>query len=374
MATTTPNRRKATGKGKARQGRNIFFGLTSRFLMLVVAALLLVSYLSFIVNPAKLWLVSLLGLSFLPLLATNAFLLVWAIIRRSKAFVIPLLAILPCVFFLGRYVQFASEDEPKPDDADLKVVSYNIGRFSLSDKQSGVAGRQQCVDSVFAYLKNQDADIICLQEFYLSKENVKSYIRKHLPGYHVDYYLFEGRWGSFGNVTLSRIPVLSKGVVKFEESANLAIYTDHRVGERRFRVYNCHFESYNISFTGLVRTFFKDAGEAFSEAGTKMKKSISRRPKQVDKVFANIEDCPYEAFVCGDFNDNPMSYTYYRMIRGRKDAFVKAGDGFGATYARLWPLLRIDYVLVPDRFKAVDCQVHRVGYSDHFPVVAEIKF
>ena len=101
MATTTPNRRKATGKGKARQGRNIFFGLTSRFLMLVVAALLLVSYLSFIVNPAKLWLVSLLGLSFLPLLATNAFLLVWAVIRRSKAFVIPLLAILPCVFFLG---------------------------------------------------------------------------------------------------------------------------------------------------------------------------------------------------------------------------------------------------------------------------------
>ena len=238
----------------------------------------------------------------------------------------------------------------------------------------GVANKQQCADSVFAYLKAQDADIICLQEFYLSKANVKSYVRKHLPGYHIDYYLFEGKWGSFGNVTLSRIPVLSKGVVKFEESANLAIYTDHRVGERRFRVYNCHFESYNISFTGMVRAFFRDAGEAFSEAGNKMKKSISRRPKQVDKVFANIEDCPYEAFVCGDFNDNPMSYTYYRMTRGRKDAFVKAGEGFGATYARLWPLLRIDYVLVPDRFKARNCEVHRVGYSDHYPVVAEIKF
>ena len=124
----------------------------------------------------------------------------------------------------------------------------------------------------------------------------------------------------------------------------------------------------------MVRAFFKDAGEAFSEAGIKMKRSISRRPKQVDKVFSNIEECPYEAFVCGDFNDNPMSYTYYRMTRGRKDAFVMAGEGFGATYARLWPLLRIDYVLVPDRFKTRKCEVHRVGYSDHYPVVAEIKF
>ena len=373
MAATTPTRRKATGKPGIRQGKSIFFGLTSRFLMLVVAALLLVSYLSFVVNPAKLWIASLIGLSFLPLLATNFFLLVWAVIRRSKAFVIPFLAILPCVFFLGRYVQFASEDEPKPDDADLKVVSYNIGRFSLSDKQSGVADKKQCADSVFTYLKDQDADIICLQEFYLSKENVKSYIRKYLPGYHVDYYLFEGRWGSFGNVTLSRIPVLSKGVVKFEESANLAIYTDHRVGERRFRVYNCHFESYNISFTGLVRTFFKDAGEAFSEAGTKMKRSISRRPKQVDKVFANIEDCPYEAFVCGDFNDNPMSYSYYRMTRNRKDSFREVGHGFGATFAHMWPLLRIDYILLPDRFRALTHETPRVHFSDHYPVITTVE-
>jgi endonuclease/exonuclease/phosphatase family metal-dependent hydrolase len=186
--------------------------------------------------------------------------------------------------------------------------------------------------------------------------------------------MFHGMHGSFGNITLSRIQVLGKGVVKFEESANLAIYTDHKVGERRFRVYNCHFESYNISFTGMIRSLLRDGTDVFSETGIKMKKSISRRPKQVDKVFAHIEDCPYEAFVCGDFNDNPMSYTYYRMTRGRRDAFVKAGEGFGATYARLWPLLRIDYVLVPDRFETTGFLVPKVDYSDHYPAVAEIKF
>ena len=126
--------------------------------------------------------------------------------------------------------------------------------------------------------------------------------------------------------------------------------------------------------SGVVKALFNADKAVFSETGTKMKNSITRRPKQVDKVFGDIESCPVESFVCGDFNDNPMSYTYFRMTRGRRDAFVEAGEGFGATYSRLWPLLRIDYVLVPDRFDPTGFVVPRVGYSDHYPAVAEIKF
>ena len=104
-----------------------------------------------------------------------------------------------------------------------------------------------------------------------------------------------------------------------------------------------------------------------------MKKSITRRPKQVDKVFSDIENCPVEAFVCGDFNDNPMSYSYYRLTRGRKDSFVEAGEGFGATFARMWPLLRIDYILLPDRFNALEHKCPRIGFSDHYPVITTVE-
>ena len=93
----------------------------------------------------------------------------------------------------------------------------------------------------------------------------------------------------------------------------------------------------------------------------------------MDQVFSDIESCPVEAFVCGDFNDNPMSYSYYRLTRGRKDSFVEAGDGFGATFARLWPLLRIDYILLPDRFRTITHQTLRKGLSDHYPVVATVE-
>ena len=254
----------------------------------------------------------------------------------------------------------------------IKVVSYNVGRFALD--QGEFSSRSDCADSVFAFILEQDPDIICLQEFHISDvDNIRAMLRKRMSDYKAEYYMFPTGNGAFGNVTLSRIPVTNKGVIKFDGSANLAIYTDYSLYGRDFRVYNCHFESYNISMSGLLRAMTRKDSGVFTETGNKMKRSITRRPKQVDQVFSDIEKCPVESFVCGDFNDNPMSYTYFRMTRGRKDAFVEAGNGFGATFATLWPVLRIDYVLFPERFKAVSHDIPRVPYSDHYPVVTEIE-
>ena len=351
-------------KAKATAKRNdVFFGITSRLLMSIVAALLFVSYASIVINPAKMWLLSLSGLLFVPLALANLLLLLWALKRRSRSALIPLLALAPGFFFLGRYVQFSSDEQYVPTDPTLKIVSYNVGRFAMADK-----------DAVFDFISDQDADIICLQEFYLKDlSKLKPYLARKMKGYKSEYYMFPTKNGAFGNLTLSRIPVTGKGKVKFEASANMAIYTEHKIGDRRFRVYNCHFESYNISYTGIIKAIFSADTDIFAQTGTKMKKSILRRPKQVDQVFSDIESCPIESFVCGDFNDNPMSYTYYRMTKGRKDAFREAGKGFGATYTHLWPMLRIDYVMIPERFGALTYDIPKVEYSDHYPVVTTVE-
>ena len=356
--------------------RNRFFGLTSRVLMLIVAGLLILSYASIVVNPAKVWFISLIGIFFIPLSILNLFLLLWALKRRSKSFMIPLLALVPAFFFAGRYVRFDSDEDRiarmSHTGNTLKMVSYNVGRFALDAGE--FSSRSDCADSVFAFILEQDPDIICLQEFHMADaDNIRSLLKKRLGDYHAEYYMFPTSRGAFGNVTLSRLPVKDKGVLKFDGSTNLAIYTDYDYKGRKFRVYNCHFESYNISMSGLLKEMLSKDSKVFSETGNKMKLSITRRPKQVDRVFSDIENCPVDAFVCGDFNDNPMSYTYYRMTRGRKDAFVEAGDGFGATYASLWPVLRIDYILFPEKFKAVSHDIPRVPYSDHYPVITEIE-
>lgn len=350
--------------------KNRFFGLTNRLMMLVAALLLAVTYVSMLINPAKFWLMSLAGLLFVPLSALNLFLLIWAFARRSKAFVIPLLALLPAVFFLGRYVHFTGEEQvDTPPENSLKIMSWNVGRFA-----AGSISMEACADSVFAYIETENPDIVCLQEFRIKDgRKIRQYLRQKMKGYSSEYYIFTGPHSSFGNVTLSRLPVRNRGVLKFDSSTNLAIFTDYQHEGKAFRVYNCHFESYNISFSGIVRAIIDKNNDVFTETGVKMKRSITRRPKQVDQVFTDIESCPVESFVCGDFNDNPMSYTYHRLMRDHNDSFVEAGDGFGATYARLWPLLRIDYVLAPDSSTVYTHRSPHVKLSDHYPVITEVS-
>lgn len=339
-------------------------------MMMLAALLLALSYLSMVINPARFWLMSIAGLLFVPFSALNLFLLIWAFARRSRAFVIPLLALLPAVFFLGRYVHFTGEEqvETAPENS-LKIMSWNVGRFA-----AGPMSMEACADSVFAYIAHENPDIICLQEFCIKDgSRIRQYLRQRMAGYSSEYYVFTDSNNSFGNLTLSRLPVRNRGVAKFDGSTNLAIFTDYQHEGKVFRVYNCHFESYNISFSGIVRSIIDKNNDVFAETGVKMKRSITRRPKQVNQVFTDIENCPVETFVCGDFNDNPMSYTYHRLMRDRNDTFVEAGDGFGATYALLWPLLRIDYVLAPD-----SCTVHthrspHVKLSDHYPVITEVS-
>ena len=351
--------------------------LTSRVLLLIVAGLMILSYCAAIVNPAKAWLMEIFGLMFLPLFVLNLFLLLWAIIRRSRAFLIPFLALLPAFFCLNRFVQFSSDtgypelvDDSGKNREVVRFISYNVGRF-VPDARHDIPTREACMDSVITFLNDSDADIICLQEFYVKdKSSLKAFLKRHFPKYHSEYYMFTGKYGNYGNVTLSRYPIIGKGVVKFENSANLALYSDVQAGGDEFRVYNCHFESYNVSIPGVVEKLGRDKN-ILKETSDKMKGSIMRRPKQVDKVLSDIENCGKATIVCGDFNDTPMSYTYNRLVRGRKDCFVDAGQGMGATYSVLWPLLRIDYVLVPDHMLPLSYMTFKKHYSDHHPLVTQ---
>lgn len=363
------------GKSRKIKKKLTFTGITARFMMLVAAGLLVLSYFSVFINPAHFWVITLFGLIFIPLAIVNLFLLGWAIKRRSRSFLIPFVAILPSLFFIGSYVRIsgAEDDVEVIKGNNIKVVSYNVGRFMQGGAGKGEQERKACMDSVVNFLKTADADIVCLQEFYFSGTDIKRLIEKNIKGYYAEYYMFGAQKGSFGNVTLSRFKAKDKGVIKFDGSANLAIYTDYCIGGEPLRVYNCHFESYNISPSGLLRSVLGRDREMLRNAEGRMRSGILRRPKQVDKVLKHIKDSPVEAMVCGDFNDSPMSYTYFRMSRGRRDTFRESGTGFSATYSLLWPMIRIDYVLYPKKFKAVSHETPKKTYSDHYPVVAEIR-
>lgn len=364
-----PSKKNNSQKGLGR----FLFGLTARSLMLMNAGVLILSYLSLYVNPAKAWFMTVFGLLFFLFFLSNLVLLIWALKRKSKASVIPFLALLPSLFLIGRYVQFKGA-EPEAADPVMKIVSYNAGKFEMYPEHSKVKEKGQCVDSVFSFLRSVDADIICLQEIRTPEgASVKEWLQDRMPGYDVEYFTNVDDHGAYGNATFTRFPVMRKGKFDFDRSSNLALYVDIDTGDGVVRVYNCHFESYNISVPRLVKGITKNDEEMMQQAEEKIRSSITRRPEQVDIVLNDIKESPVESIVTGDFNDTPMSYTYTQLKRGRKDSFVEAGKGLGGTYSVLWPFIRIDYVLYPDKFSAVSHRVEKIRCSDHYPIITELK-
>jgi endonuclease/exonuclease/phosphatase family metal-dependent hydrolase len=341
-----------TPKKKRHWLSRLSFGSVSLFM----SSLLLLGYISVIVDPAKAWFFTLFGLLYPVVFPIVLILFVWSLFRRSRMRALLAIALLPSLYFAGRFYQI---DRPAPEaEPSLKVVSYNVGLFAHGPE--GMS-RAAVADSAVRYLRSLDADILCLQEFWLPQgQEPDAWLRRHFPGYKAEYYVFTGKNGQFGNVTLSRQGFKGKGKETFEKSTNLAIYTDVPLDSTVLRFYNCHFESYNISLASLAK---KDG--AVEETERKMSRAITERPKQVARVLKASEN----SVVLGDFNDTPLSYTYIRLLHGRHDAFTAAGKGWGATHRSLWPLLRIDYILYPPVIKAVDCTIDKVRYSDHYPVI-----
>ena len=140
----------------------------ARLLMLISAFLLLLSYASMVVNPAKAWYMTVFGLLFVPIAILNGIFLVLAIKRGSSSFLIPLLALLPSLIFIGRYFQFSSGAAERGSET-VKILTYNVGHFALGSAQEfkGEGGRAACADSVVRFIMENDADIVCLQEVNL---------------------------------------------------------------------------------------------------------------------------------------------------------------------------------------------------------------
>ena len=353
---------------RQKKERSLFSRIAFGGAAALLAALLLLSYLSMWINPAWAWYVTIFALAYLPVLFCCGALIVWGFFRRAWGPVILLmLVMLPSIILIGRYFQFSG----RPADGsrgDLKVVSYNVGRFANGQGEYGRLSQVELAEEVANYLSGTDADVICLQEFYLPNvDQPGAWLKRHFPKYASEYYIYTGKKGRFGNVILSRFPIEGKGKVTFEESTNMALFTDLDVRGTRIRVYNCHFESYNISLSHFARSIREDGPR---EDGRKFRRANKIRPNQVDKVMANIDACSEPSIVVGDFNDTPLSYTYSRLSRGRKDSFLEVGKGFGATYCSLWPMLRIDYILYPETLKARWYDRGDVKYSDHYPILS----
>jgi len=352
----------------------------------VVAIVFLLSCIAPYLNPKKWWPITLLGLGFVFIIITLvAFVFFW-LLFRPRFMLISLLSLAigykSVLVFFGFHIP-DKFDYNKPKNV-LRIAHWNVARF-IEWKRNNNKGSQMRL-KMMDQVKEQNADVLCFQEFFTSTDsqyyNNLNHIRKEL-NYPYYYFSFDNdgylQW--YGQAIFSRYPLIDSGLVRFQKPSipEALIHADINFNGDTIRVYTTHLQSVQFQkqdYETLEKIKNNNEIEVKTSRGifSKLKRGVINRSTQANLVRSEINKSSYPFILTGDFNDVPNSYTYFTIKDDDlQDAFLMSGLGVGRTYYNIAPALRIDYILTTKNFDVK--QFNRIikNYSDHYMLVADVE-
>ncbi len=354
--------------------KSIVVGLIAGANVVTVLAMLLLGFSGY-VSPASFPTVSSLGVLFpFALLANLFFLFLWLTFKWRMAW-IPLLGFLVAYVPIRTYMPFNIPSAP-PDDA-IKIISYNVeGYFGEPNYKDGF-------HMIYRYLKEQRADIVCLQEdndtwrktevFFDSIYAYNDLVKVSKPSNPII-----NRLGIH-----TRYPIIRKERIDYDSYSNGSVAWFLQVGADTLIVINNHLESTHLTkadreqYTQLVHGSMKSdtARQKSRRLLSTLSRSATLRAPQAEAVHRYVEaHRGYSILVCGDFNDLPLSYSRRVVGKGLTDCFVTTGNGIGRTFYRHGMYVRIDHLFCSPDLTPYSCQIDsKFDASDHYPVICWIK-
>lgn len=350
---------------------------------LVAILLLFTSFLSWSVSPLKTNLFSYIGLGFGFILLLNvAYLVFWIFFSKWKLALISLTALLICHKPVTTFFPMHLFPVKEPYGT-IEVLTYNVQGFPEERNKNSEE------HPILDYIAATDADIVCLQEYLVSKTGQSIFSQRDVnrilnqyPYRSVTGLESSGKYHIFGLACFSKYPIEKTDEIVFESSYNgAAVYTINIDG-KRYTVANVHLESNSIMAEDkkLYSDFLQNNDsvkleQVTSNIRSRLGSAYRMRARQVEKVKSCIATQQTDGtIICGDFNDTPISYAYSSMKRGLKDAYVSTAFGPGITYHEDFFLFRIDYILHSEELKAFHTKVDRVPFSDHYPLKTHLKW
>ena len=339
-----------------------------------VILMLLVGY-SDHLNPTDHPMLSVVGMTFpIFLLINMAFLFFWLVFKWSRAWI-------PVAGFLLAYVPISiympihpTQDVP---EGALKLVTYNVCSYGGNYKYDD--GFWKVLD----YLKEQQADIVCIQEDcdswrrYVLQEYGKTYAYN-------DTLVLAANDQSFNALGIhTHYPLLKRERIGYPSLANGSAAWWLKVGSDTVIVVNNHFESCHLNTADRRQYRHIIKGEMPRDSLrtesqlllVKLAEANAKRASQIRKVKEYVDSHPgYPVIVCGDFNDNPISYSRYMMSKGLTDCFAASGRGVGLSYNQKAFAFRIDHVFCSEDIQPYNCKIDsKMDASDHYPVLCWLK-
>lgn len=233
---------------------------------------------------------------------------------------------------------------------------------------------------IFQFLRNENPDVVCFQEFYSQDKPTRFETMDSLfqvmgtKIYHQRSAYKRIARQNFGIAMFSKYPMIAKGDVMFEtqgsQDFNYCIYADIVKDQDTFRIYDVHLQSIKLQSDYYSAQTNDPTSNLTQESAIrliyrKLQSAYVKRADQARRVVNHIKTSPYPTIVCGDFNDTPMSYTYNQFDRVLTDAFRNTSTGIGVTYVGKMPAGRIDYIFHSPELASNNFKIQQEVLSDH---------
>jgi len=326
------------------------------YINIFVVILTFLGLAALLVSPEHLAFLHQIGL-FMPwlLLFNFVFFLFWIFSRKWHLF----LSLICLLISLSASKSFIGFHFNQTDiDHSLGIISFNCNNFNLSNN---IQNFVRSWDQLSQY------SVFCVQE--LTEDLIPEVKKNTLYNYHVSHK---------AKVIFSKTPIIDQGFMQFDNSVNGCVWADISFENRKFRIYNLHLRSNNItrSTEQLIHNIDLNERSTWDEIRSvflKYGKASVVRIRQMEQILDHMNASPFPVVICGDFNETPLSYFYQMIDRKMIDAFKMKGLGIGTTYAGSLPGLKIDYIFVDENFEVQTHQIIREKHSDHFPVLSRLK-
>ena len=338
-----------------------FFNLINAIAIIGLA----LSYLSPFVNPQDFWVISFFGLTYTFWLFINiALLLIWVLSLKKRGIYNVLILVIGFQF-IARNVQFNNHENT---DSDIKICSFNT---HVQQIYNG-GNTSEAIDQ---YLTNQKYDVALLVEWLNKKGNINKIAFPHQQFINTQE---DNPNSDYGLKLVSKHPILNWERIKYDHNTNnLAVLFDVDVEGQIIRFVGVHLQSNSVSPKDYQTLIYSDLNEEYKTYALafidRLKKQSQLRTIQTQTILEAIDNSPYPVIILGDFNDTPQSFTYQQLKEGRKDAFVEKGSGWGATYLKPLPFLRIDYIFYDSELVCTNYQSSTSIKSDHSLIEASFQ-
>lgn len=335
-------------------------------------------------NPYEQSFSGILGLAVPFLAIVNIGFLVWWLLFKKYYFTaIPFIALVFSwkIYSVTIARHLLKKQQFEKSDSSFTLMSYNVRLLDLYKWSGNPDTRNKMID----FFAEQNPTVLCLQEFYTGNDSVgKDNIKDIIERCHFKYYAScdinvnkRGRWGS---VIFSHLPIVKKQNHDIDVfGSNMLQQVDLLFQKETISVYNIHLKS-NRFTTEESDLIVKNEEVGLDEKTTdktkriyqKLEKNAVTRGLESALVSAIISKNTHKSIVCGDLNDIPSSYTYFKLRGAFKDVFLDNGFGIGSTLITKLPLLRIDYIFHSDQLTTLGYKKIKVPYSDHYPLLVNI--